>query len=47
MMTKYQIVVTKLVTPIGNITRLCDAKNLNRKKRAFARFAATIKLEKE
>ena len=38
MMTKYQIVFTKLETSVRNIIRTTETKQVNRLKRAFRKF---------
>ena len=43
MMTKYQIVVTKLETTVYNIARSTEAKKKNRLKRAFLKMAENVR----
>ena len=47
MMTKYQIIVTKLETTVNNITRTSEARKLLRKKRALAKWAAHVRQTKQ
>ena len=42
MMTKYQIVVTKLETTVYNITRTTEAKKGHRLRRAFLKMADNV-----
>ena len=46
MMTKYQIVVTKLETIVYNIARATEAKKRLRVKRAFNKMLDNVRLEK-
>lgn len=46
MMTKYQIVVTKLETTVSNILRLTEAKKKMRQKRALRKLADNVRFEK-
>ena len=40
MMTKYQIIVTKLETTVNNISRTSEARKILRKKRALDKWAS-------
>ena len=40
MMTKYQIIVTKLETTVNNISRTSEARKILRKKRAFDKWTS-------
>jgi len=46
MMTKYQIVVTKLETSVKNIVRLTEAKKRMRQSRALRKLADNVRFEK-
>ena len=46
MMTKYQIVVTKLETIVSNIARTTEAKKKQRKLRAFNKLADNVRYTK-
>ena len=46
MMTKYQIIVTKLETTVNNITRTTEARKLLRQKRALLKWADHIRQTK-
>jgi len=46
MMTKYQIVVTKLETTVFNIARITEAKKRLRMRRALRKLAENVRLEK-
>ena len=47
MMTKYQIVFTKLETAVRNVIRTTDVKQKNRVKRAFAKFIENVRLQRQ
>ena len=47
MMTKYQIVFTKLETSVRNIIRTTEAKQRNRLKRAFRSFVTNMKFQRQ
>ena len=46
MMTKYQIVVTKLETIVHNVSRTTEAKKKHRMKRALQRMADNVRQTK-
>ena len=47
MMTKYQIIVTKLETTVNNITRTTEARKRYRQHRALLKWADSVKQEKQ
>ena len=46
MMTKYQIIVTKLETTVNNITRTTEARKRHRMHRALIKWADSVRQEK-